>query len=590
MKSPIPPAFKFFWLLLASWLAGCQAPVVHVNVLKAPEFDEANQYKVFSVRPFAGSNGAQLARDIDAALAGNRVAGQALVRTIAFDAVGTAARGGKTGAGGADAIVSGEVNESTWSDQAKNREEQECAVHGDKKKLLGLIKECKQYRTVMRYCTQRTARYAVTLRVVDARDQRTVWGKNLAHAVDDTACQHESSKTLKPGSELLGTAYSMVMNDIRTALIATEQSVAVKLMDKADGLSDAGQTTFKGAVAFAKEGRMDRACDLFGQLFEKHKQSVALTYSMGLCQEAHGRLFEATELYKTADALTQAPNALISEALSRVSLHVKDANKVRGATAQTAAPSAAKPSSIQDEALSAGQKAQIQGEHRVALVIGNARYRSIPALRNSVNDALDMEGALKSKGFEVIRVTDGSREQMTQAVRSFELKLKENSTALIFYAGHGVQARGVNYLIPVDARIQSSADLSTEAIDMDLAIMRRLEDRNPRLSIIILDACRNNPFPASARSAGEQAGLASINAPRGSMVAFSTAPNKTAQDGTGRNGLYTKHLLKELQVPNRKIEDVFKRVRENVMKESANEQTPWENSAMTGDFYFSASR
>ncbi|MEN9377762.1 MAG: hypothetical protein RL710_2919, partial [Pseudomonadota bacterium] len=171
-----------------------------------------------------------------------------------------------------------------------------------------------------------------------------------------------------------------------------------------------------------------------------------------------------------------------------------------------------------------------------------------------------------------------------------ELKLKDNSTALIFYAGHGVQARGVNYLIPVDARIQSSADLSTEAIDMDLAIMRRLEDRNPRLSIIILDACRNNPFPASARSAGEQAGLASINAPRGSIVAFSTAPNKTAQDGTGRNGLYTKYLLKELQVPNRKIEDVFKRVRENVMKESANEQTPWENSAMTGDFYFSASR
>ncbi|MEN9376013.1 MAG: hypothetical protein RL710_1170, partial [Pseudomonadota bacterium] len=195
MKFSAPMAFKFFWLLLASWLAGCQAPVVHVNVLKAPEFDEANQYKVFSVRPFAGSNGAQLARDIDAALAGNRVAGQALVRTIPFDTVGAATRSGKAGAGGADAIVSGEVNESTWSDQAQNREEQECAVHGDKKKLLGLIKECKQYRTVMRYCTQRTARYAVTLRVVDARDQRTVWGKNLAHVVDDTACQHESGKT-----------------------------------------------------------------------------------------------------------------------------------------------------------------------------------------------------------------------------------------------------------------------------------------------------------------------------------------------------------------------------------------------------------
>ena len=588
--------FAFSTVLLGTGLLqGClqTAPVVNISAVKAPEFEESLKYKVFTVRPFSGANGPQITRDIDVALASNRVGEQALVKTVPYEVFMQAGRprpGAPVAVGAVDAVVAGEVLGSGWTDQAQNRVEQECAVQGDTKNILGL-KNCKQFREVTRYCTKRSAIYSVAVRVSDARDQRTVWGKTLSETVEDTACQHESWKSLRTGPDMLGAAYASVMGKVRASLIATEQNLAVKLIEEPDGLAAAEQTLFRNALAFAKANRMDRACDQFGELYEQAKQSVALTYSMGLCQEARGRLFEAVEFYKTADTLTKTPTPVVSEALARVSMLVKDSNKVRGIGKEPVPLATARaPSSIQDQKLSAADRAQVQGEHRIALVIGNARYSNIPALRNPINDALDMEAALKKQRFEVIRVSDGTREQITQAVRAFELKIRDNSTALVFYAGHGVQSRGINYLIPVDARIQTTADLSTEAIDMDLSIMRRLEDRNPRLSIIILDACRNNPFPAGARSAGEQAGLASISAPRGSIVAFSTAPNKTAQDGTGRNGLYTKYLLRELQVPNRKIEDVFKRVRENVMKESTNAQTPWENSALTGDFYFSVTQ
>ena len=579
------PLRLFGGLFLLSSLHGCiTTPVVNISVLKAPAFDEAIKYKVYAVRPFAGNYGAQITRDIDTALASNRVGEQALVKTVPFESMNGRA---KTGAGSVDAIVGGEITNAAWSDQSFTKSDQECAVQGDKK-ILGMKLQCKEFRTVTVFCTKRTASFTVAMRVTDARDQRTVWGKALGETVEATACQNEVGKTLQDGPSMLGTAYSKVLDQVRAALMATEQTLAVKLMEDPDAMPPPAQERFKGALAFAKANRMDRACDQFGELYEQNKQSVALTYSMGLCQESRGRLWEAVEFYKTADSLTTKPTPTISEALARVSVHVKDVNKVRGIAPEPMAAGTSKAPAMRDQALTAAQKAQVQGEHRIALVIGNARYRNIAVLRNPINDAQDMEVALKQKGFEVIRVTDGTREQITQAVRSFELKIRDDTTALVFYAGHGVQARGINYLIPVDARIQTAADLSTEAIDMDLAIMRRLEDRNPRLSIVILDACRNNPFPAGARSAGEQAGLASISAPRGSIVAFSTAPNNVAQDGSGRNGLYTKYLLKEMLAPNRKIEDVFKRVRENVLKESGNKQTPWENSALTGDFYFSA--
>jgi hypothetical protein len=566
-------------------LQACQqVPMANIKMMQAPEFEEANKYRTFTVRPFEGRGGAQFAKDLESTLAGNRVAGEAMTRTLAFAA--TPAAGSTTRSAGpvADAVISGEMVTMAVNDVPANRVDSECLEYGEKK-ILGIPIDCKRRHDVQRYCTKRNASLTVTTRVTDLKTQATVWGKTVGKQSEKTVCQHEDGKALPVAGSMLGEIYTLVLQDIKTALIPTEKTVQVKLIEKPDGLGAENVKLYEGALAFARENRMDRTCDIFNTLYEGNKQSVALTYGMGLCQESRGRLWEATDFYKIADGMSASPNTIVSEGLARVSTHVADINKVRGNLASTAPATATQSNSIKDQDISAEQKKSVKGEHRIALVMGNAKYKNIPALRNSAHDAQDMAAALKKNRFEVLTLVDGTRAQMAQAVKSFELKIRPNSTALIFYAGHGVQAKGVNYLIPVDARVSSDADLSTEAVDLDQSIMARLETKAPRLSIVILDACRNNPFPSSGRG-GNQPGLATVNAPSGSIIAFSTAPNKTAEDGTGRNGLYTKFLLKEMQIPNRKIEDVFKKVRESVMKESESGQTPWENSALTGDFFF----
>lgn len=218
---------------------------------------------------------------------------------------------------------------------------------------------------------------------------------------------------------------------------------------------------------------------------------------------------------------------------------------------------------------------------RVALVIGNAAYLGPAALKNSVNDAIDISAKLKKLGFDVTLRTDITLKQMLRALTEFGDKVQDGAEILFYYAGHGMQVRGRNYLIPVDAEIHTESSVGSEAVDVD----QLLEKLSPaRLSLVILDACRNNPFERRFRGGGQ--GLAQISAPTGSLIAYATAPGKTAADGDGRNGLYTSELLKAMDVPGSKVEDVFKRVRSNVVKRSGEAQTPWESSSLTGDFYF----
>ena len=220
-------------------------------------------------------------------------------------------------------------------------------------------------------------------------------------------------------------------------------------------------------------------------------------------------------------------------------------------------------------------------ERRVALVVGNAAYPGAGALKNPANDARDIAAKLKRLGFEVIARTDLKQKDMLRALTEFGDKVQPGSEALFFYAGHGMQVRGKNYLIPIDAEIRSESSVSSEAVDVD----QLLDKLAPaRLSMVILDACRNNPFERRFRGGGQ--GLAQINAPTGTLIAYATAPGKVAADGEGRNGLYTAELLAAMDVPGIKIEDVFKRVRGNVVKKSNEAQTPWESSSLTGDFYF----
>jgi formylglycine-generating enzyme required for sulfatase activity len=219
---------------------------------------------------------------------------------------------------------------------------------------------------------------------------------------------------------------------------------------------------------------------------------------------------------------------------------------------------------------------------RVALVMGNAAYTDMP-LRNPVNDANDISAKLRLLGFEVTTLTNRNRSQMTQAIRQFGLSASGAEAALFYFAGHGIQVRGRNYLLPVGQSFQSEAEVETEAVEVN-SILARLDEAGAKVGVLILDACRNNPLARSGRTASR--GLARMDAPSGALVAFAAQPGAEAQDGSGRNGTYTKHLLTHIGTPGLRIEDVFKRVRADVERETGRSQSPREESSLTADFYF----
>ena len=219
---------------------------------------------------------------------------------------------------------------------------------------------------------------------------------------------------------------------------------------------------------------------------------------------------------------------------------------------------------------------------RVALVIGNAAYKVHP-LRNPRNDADDVSRSLKGSGFEVIDLRDASLTQMRSAIRQFGDKLLASDAGLVYYSGHGIAIRGRNYFIPVNADIQREDEVSDQSLDVAL-ILEKMSTAQKAVNILIVDACRDDPFGRSFRSSSK--GLASMEAPRGTIVAYATSPGKVAADGDGRNSPYTKHLVRAMQAPNKPIELVFKEVRRAVQDETKNLQTPWENTSLSGDFYF----
>ena len=222
---------------------------------------------------------------------------------------------------------------------------------------------------------------------------------------------------------------------------------------------------------------------------------------------------------------------------------------------------------------------------RVALLIGNNNYGSAP-LRNAVNDAHDLGEALKELGFQVIVRENASRKDMIDAIREFGQAIDGASTALFFYAGHAMQFKDRNYLIPIDAAMGSEEDVTFFSVEIG-QIFDRMDRARTRFNFIILDACRDNPFAASFKVSSQ--GLAQMSSPSGTMIAYATAPGSVAADGFGRNGIYTKHILQNIRVPDLPVEIMFKRVREGVERETRRLQTPWDSSSLKGDFVFNAS-
>ena len=283
---------------------------------------------------------------------------------------------------------------------------------------------------------------------------------------------------------------------------------------------------------------------------------------------------EARQAKESADRL---------ERLTAASRTVAKPGTAAATNAATGAAATAQSAGPDSKAQAPAVQAPGQPEQRLALVIGNSGYKSGP-LTNPVNDARAMAVRLQQLGFAVIKKENATREQMMTAVRDFGTLLAKGGVGLFYYAGHGIQSKGVNYLVPVDADIRSEDELSTRAYNAN-EVLEKMDSAKNRINVVILDACRDNPFARSFRSGGR--GLAGMDqTPSGTLVAYATSPGSTASDGSGANGLYTEQLLQEMAEPGIKLEEVFKRVRVSVKDRSEGKQLPWEMSSVTGDFYF----
>jgi uncharacterized caspase-like protein len=233
-----------------------------------------------------------------------------------------------------------------------------------------------------------------------------------------------------------------------------------------------------------------------------------------------------------------------------------------------------------------------QSEKRVALVIGNSAYQNTPGLPNPVNDASDMSAALKKRGFKTIEGFDLDKQAFDRKVRDFSNILADAEVSLFFYAGHGLQVAGQNYLVPIDAKAETADALDWEMVRLDL--VQRTMERVSSTSIIFLDACRNNPLARNlaramgTRSAEINRGLAAVESGVGTLISFSTQPGNVAVDGSGRNSPFAGALVKNIS-SNSDLSTILISVRNDVIRETQGKQVPWEHSALRAKFYFSPS-
>jgi len=235
------------------------------------------------------------------------------------------------------------------------------------------------------------------------------------------------------------------------------------------------------------------------------------------------------------------------------------------------------------------------GTGKIALVLGNGAYEQAP-LRNPGTDAQAMADSLTRLGFRVTLRTDVTLTQMTDAMEQFTREGRNDDVRLFFYAGHGVQYRGRNYLVPVDANIQTPEDIPESGVDVQ-QLIERLQRSSKGFNVVILDACRSYPLPTVKFRGGTRGiepppaqGLAQVTAPNGTLVAFSTSPGAVARDGNSGHSVYAKHLLANLETPGLTVEQLFKKIRIGVMRDTEQSQMPWENSSLTGEFCFKLGR
>lgn len=323
------------------------------------------------------------------------------------------------------------------------------------------------------------------------------------------------------------------------------------------------------------KSRGELTCD-DGRTIQVESVALSMSHGSGTGVDSYGN--KGTFAFYTDPGAYEADLAQTREEVSRRNLSTDHLSGAKPQALTPAVPAvSASPASTSPVATAASGK-------RLALIIGNANYREAP-LKNPINDARALAAKLRQLGFEVMLGENLQQREMTRLITSFGEKLAGKSVGMFYYAGHGMQVKGRNYLLPVDAQITSEASARSESIDLE-QVLEHLSNSGTPFNLVILDACRNNPFERRFR--GSSGGLAQVDAPKGTLIAFATAPGKVALDGEGRNSTYTTALLKNLAEPGISVESMFKRVRGEVAQVTNDQQIPWESSSLTGDFYFVA--
>jgi tetratricopeptide (TPR) repeat protein len=339
-------------------------------------------------------------------------------------------------------------------------------------------------------------------------------------------------------------------------------------------------------MAYSGKGNYAKAIGEFGEAIRVDPNLAVAYVGRGLAYERKGDADRAKADFQSA--LTRPANKSdISQTDFGAALE-KARNRLAALEPSTPAVAPSPMPSAPDTQIGAGPAAP---GTRVALVIGNGNYANVPPLANPTNDAREISGALRELGFKVIEGYNLDSTAMRGRIADFGAALPGAGVTLFYYAGHGVQVAGKNYLIPVDAKLERPSSLGVEAIEVG-TVLSDMETEK-RVNLVFLDACRDNPLSRSlaksfgvSRSTAVGQGLAQLNAGVGTLITFATSPDTVALDGSGKNSPFTTAMLKHIRTPGLEIRSMLTRVRSDVIKATNQQQVPWDHSSLTGDFYF----
>lgn len=345
--------------------------------------------------------------------------------------------------------------------------------------------------------------------------------------------------------------------------------------------------------AWRQRGDIERAIMDLSEAIRLDPTVTPAYVSRGLAFEAKGDIEQAKFDFSTALTRTSGNFATAKEAVAKARERLAALEGTTGATGGGPLP-AITPAPRSESLVSVPSPAadNVERGPRVALVIGNAAYSNVPSLANPVNDAREMSSALRELGFKVIEGYNLTSTTMRSKIAEFGSALPGAGVSLLYYAGHGMQVSGRNYLVPVDAKVERPSALGTEAIEVNTIIADMESEK--RINLVFLDACRDNPLSRNlarsmgggSRSSAVGQGLAQVNAGIGTLITFATSPDTIALDGSGRNSPFTQAMLKYIRTPGLEIRSMLTRVRADVIRATNEQQVPWDHSSLTGDFYF----